>query len=277
MKKNGKKPLTGSGIRENKGWKNAVPKTCRLLLSLACTLALLLGMAVPAQAAEKYTYTVRIFAGAQGTIGGGEVLVLSGLEYGQRVSFNQRDVSLLDGSKYYIRGVRESGKDNNTVSATSFQVTGDADYVVAYGILGNAVAYTVNYVDADGNALAESETYYGNVGDKPVIAYLYIDGYQPQAYSLGLTLSGNAADNVFTFVYTPVEGPAPLTPEDVEGGAEAGAAGAGAGAAGVPGAAPVRHVRPGDRLHRHRDGDRGQPQRRPDRHPALFPGRTDHI
>ena len=52
---------------------------------------------------------------------------------------------------------------------------------MVYGILGNAVAYTVNYVDTSGRQLAPSETYYGNVGDEPVIAYLYIEGYQTQA------------------------------------------------------------------------------------------------
>ena len=109
-----------------------------------------------------------------------------------------------NGSKYYVRGIRESGKDNNTVGLTSFSVTQDQDYVVAYGLLGNAVAYTIRYLDEDGNELAPSETYYGNVGDKPVVAYLYIDGYQPRYYNLTRTLGENAADNVFDFVYTRV-------------------------------------------------------------------------
>ncbi len=178
-----------------------------------------------------YTYTVRFFAGKQGSIEGGEVLTFNDLSYGDRVTFSQRMVSLNDGSKYYVRGIRESGRDNNTVSASSFLVTGDLDYVVAYGMLGSAVAYTVNYVDTAGNALAPSETYYGNVGDKPVVAYLYIDGYEPQAYNLGLTLSENAADNVFTFIYTPIETPAQQTPENPqntdEGDANGGANGGG--------------------------------------------------
>ena len=81
----------------------------------------------------------------------------------------------------------------------------DTDYVVGYGLLVDAVAYTVNYQDADGNALAPSRTYYGNVGDKPVVAYLYIDGYQPQAYNITGTLQSDSSKNVFTFVYTPAE------------------------------------------------------------------------
>jgi hypothetical protein len=151
-----------------------------------------------------YTYTVRFYSGQQGTFGGSEVVTYENLNYGDRVSFQQSSVTLKDGSKYYVKGIRESGKDNNTAVATSFVVTGDQDYVVAYGILGSAVAYTVQYQDANGATLAEPETYYGNVGDMPVIAYLYIEGYQPQAYNLTKTLSEDASENLFTFVYTPV-------------------------------------------------------------------------
>ncbi len=151
---------------------------------------------------------MRIYSGGQGLIDGEEVVVYEGLEYGERVTFNLRSVTLADDSKYYVKGIRESGKDNNTVGTTSFRVTRDQDYVVAYGILGDAVAYTINYVDEAGRELAPSETYYGNVGDKPVIAYLYIEGYEPQYYNLTKTLSDNAAENVFSFVYTSVARPA---------------------------------------------------------------------
>jgi hypothetical protein len=154
-------------------------------------------------AAEEYTYTIRIFAGAQGTVNGQEMMTITGLHYGDRFAFNQSSVSLNDGSKYYIKGIRESGKDNNTITQSpSFVVTGDMDYVIGYGILGDAVAYTVNYVDTEGKNLAPSETYYGNVGDRPVVAYLYIDGYTPQAYNLTGTLMADASQNQFTFVYT---------------------------------------------------------------------------
>ena len=63
------------------------------------------------------------------------------------------------------------------------------------------MAYTVNYEDEDGNTLAPSQTYYGNVGDKPVVAYLYIENYLPEALALTKTLSADASENVFTFVY----------------------------------------------------------------------------
>ncbi|MCI8930475.1 MAG: hypothetical protein HFI00_13665, partial [Lachnospiraceae bacterium] len=38
---------------------------------------------------------------------------------------------------------------------------------------------------------------------KPVVAFLYVEGYVPQAYNLTKTLSKNEAENIFTFVYSP--------------------------------------------------------------------------
>ena len=67
------------------------------------------------------------------------------------------------------------------------------------------VAYTVNYQDANGKTLADSQTFYGNAGDKPVVAYKYIENYIPQALALTKTLSDNESKNVFTFTYTPGE------------------------------------------------------------------------
>lgn len=188
-------------------------KTAGILFSLGlalcqCTAAFAAG--------TEYTYTVRFFAGAQGTFkeGDKEIITHEDLLPGERVTFNQRDVQLNDNSKYYVKGIRESGKDNNRVGKdgvveqymTSFEVDADMDYVVVYGLLTDAVAYTVNYVDQDGNELAPSETYYGNVGDTPVVAYLYIDGYQPQAYNMTGRLDRDASKNVFNFRYTPVSG-----------------------------------------------------------------------
>ena len=182
--------------------------------------------AVPAKAAPgDYTYTIRLYSGQQGTFANGQrVLTYEGLSYGSTVTFNPNDgnVVLNNGSKYYIKGIRESGRDNNTVSSRSFTVVGDRDYVVAYGLRGNMVAYTVNYVDITGSALAPSETYYGNVGDKPVIAFMYIDGYQPLAYNLTKTLVENEAENEFTFVYELLTGAQPSTTVTRQIGSETG-------------------------------------------------------
>lgn len=174
-------------------------------------------------AAGDYTYTVTFYAGNQGTFSGiqglsvsgkgapqisqeGDKVSVTGLTRGDVISFdlNQGAVDLKEDSKYYVQGLRLSGRDNDEqLEAPAFWVTEDQDYVVAYGIQGDMTSYTVSYVDENRNELAPSRTYYGNVGDKPVVAYLYMDGYMPQALTLTRTLSANQADNVFTFEYSP--------------------------------------------------------------------------
>ena len=210
---------------------------------------------------KEYTYTVTLFAGNQGSfngtggvhviggsaqISGGDAIRITGLRAGDVVVLDATAgmVDLKNGDKYYIKGVRESGRDNNTVADSAFTVTKDAEYVVAYGIQGDMVSYTVNYQDGGGNELAPSRTYYGAVGDKPVIAYQYIEGYRPDAYNLTKTLGKNEADNVFTFTYTQssVQQPA-AGGEGTEGGTDTGTpattatpgttAGGGAGTAGA--------------------------------------------
>lgn len=180
-------------------------------------MTVLLAQTVFAADPEPYTYTVTLSAGNQGTLTGTEgirtsgtvieangKIVISDLSYGDTIVFeNPQNYVAVSDDKYYALGVRESGLDNSDLVGT-LEVTDDADYVVAYGIAGNMVQYTVNYQDADGNQLAESRTFYGAVGDKPVVAFQYIEGYVPQAYNLTKTLSENGADNVFTFQYTPI-------------------------------------------------------------------------
>ena len=191
----------------------------------------LLGSVPMSVKAEDYKYQVTIFSGKQGSFSGTAGLVVKGADYsvsntadaivikdlnpGDTVSFEARSgaVALDKDSKYYVQGIRISGRDNNAaVENSSFEVTGDQEYVVAYGIKGNQVAYTINYQDANGNKLADSQTFYGNVGDKPVVAYTYIDGYTPEYRNLTKTLSANAAENVFTFNYLPYETVTVTTP-----------------------------------------------------------------
>ena len=194
-------------------------KKIKKFLTAVCTASLLFGLSVSAVSAEKYTYTVTIDPGRQGKITGtagvqvtgadyhigvdAGRIVITGLHAGDKVVFNHNAgaVQLNDGSKYYIKGVQQSGREN----IPSYHVNGDMDWVVNYGVKGNMVGYTVNYQDAGGRTLAQSNKFYGNVGDKPVVAYEYIENYIPRALGLTRTLSANEADNVFTFVYDPVE------------------------------------------------------------------------
>ena len=191
----------------------------KLFKALAASLVLILLVSlIPMALAARekpYTYTVRIYAGARGSIGGQDVITYSGLQYGERINLQNdfRRVEVSD-EKYYAKGLRESGRDNNSaVAALSFAVTRDIDFVVAYGVRGNDVAYTINYLDSEGNTLLPSETYYGNVGDKPVVAYQFIEDYTPNYYNITGTLQEDASKNVFNFTYTRmVEPTTPTTP-----------------------------------------------------------------
>lgn len=216
----------------------------RLLVSLL-TVSMTLGastMSVMADDTTPYTYKVTLSAGNKGTINGQNKIEQTNIASGSTVTFNLNDIQVTD-DKYYVKGIRLSGRDNNeTLAAPSFTVDKDADYVVAYGIKGNMVAYTVNYQDASGKSLAESQTFYGNVGDKPVVAYRYVENYIPDALALTKTLSDNESENVFTFTYTPgatdriVETTTTVTTTVPRTATPAGAAGT-TGSAGTTGAA----------------------------------------
>ena len=175
----------------------------KLLVSLL-TVSMTIGAStMSVMAADGYTYKVTLSAGNKGTING-HTKVEQDSVAGSTVTFNLKDVQVTD-DKYYVKGIRLSGRDNEETLASPVldNVTGDADYVVAYGIKKDMVAYTVNYQDASGKALVESQTFYGNVGDKPIIAYQYIENYIPDALALTKTLSNNESENVFTFTYKP--------------------------------------------------------------------------
>lgn len=144
-------------------------------------------------------------------------------------------------SKYYVlSGVRSSGADNGDRTG-AFMVTRDEDYVVAYGIKGQQVGYTLRFVDENGNRLADDILRQGYVGDKPVVAYQYIDGYRPKALNVTKTLEPDETQNIFTFEYTPLGTnvtttflPGGVTVIDL-GGAGGGGGGGGGGAPAGPG------------------------------------------
>lgn len=206
--------------------KNKIKERMERILHGSILFTTLLTLAFPVQAWAKvggneteYTYTVTLCAGNQGYFSDtngitvdnhitgssyqiekesqGEKIKISGLKYGDRVMVRaQSCIQLKEDGKYYIGGIRESGRDNNTVGKSAFVVESDQEYVAAYAIAGNMVAYTVNYQDANGNALSDSETFYGAVGDQPVVAFKYFENYRPQAYNLTKTLNSNEAENI---------------------------------------------------------------------------------
>ncbi len=192
-------------------------------LSLCMAALVTLQLAAPVQAKSSYKYEVTVYAGNQGAFADASAvrvedpgavitqnddkIVVSNITPGTHISIDaaaQGKVSVTN-EKYYVKGVRISGRDNSEYNNPGFAVDSDVEYVVAYGIAGNLVSYTVRYEDESGKELAPEATYYGNVGDKPILAYTFVDGYEPQTYNLTKTLSENAAENVFTFVYRPVQ------------------------------------------------------------------------
>ncbi len=242
----------------------------KIQISLLALFLMVLTAGRPALAADtEYTYTIRLFAGNQGiltgqgidapgadiekvTNGDGQVdqIVIRGVKYGDSVYIYPNDAAKTTDDRYYIRGVRRSGRDNSEAVASTGAVGADMDYVIAYGVSGEMTPYTINYQDEAGNALLPSDTYYGNIGERQYVSARYVDGYQPQAYNMVMTLSANSAENVFNFIYTPietpvVEEPAATTPETpavattttpAAATPAAPAADAGAGAAGAAGA-----------------------------------------
>ncbi len=181
------------------------------------------------EASAQYTYTVRIYPGNQGTFTNRvrlavdhtksgsaiksraeikeDLITVSGLKKDDIITLDLQDgsVRLKEENRYYVKGIRQSGRDNSTVATSVFRVDRDADYVTAYGVQGDMVGYTVNYQDASGNEVLPSDKYYGNVGDKPVVAYKYKEGYEPEVTALAKTLTANEAENVFTFIYSEAE------------------------------------------------------------------------
>lgn len=148
-----------------------------------------------------YGYKVTLYTGNQGTINSQNEMSIN-VSKGQMVSLDLSQIELPQDSKYYVKGIRLSGHDSvDNLDPATFVVNGDLDYVVVYGVKGNQVSYTIRYVDENGKQLSEDTVLYGNVGDKPVVAYKYIDSYIPQSYALTKTLVENEKENVFTFTY----------------------------------------------------------------------------
>ena len=170
-------------------------------------------LALPAFAAdtsvenEPYKYTVRIFPGDKGTINGSTDPIVREVE--ANYSWTRGDFDCLNQAasktdRYYVTGMRESGRDNNTntlYKSGNFTVDRDIDLVVSYGIKGSDVPYTINYVEYGTNkVLRKSETYHGNDGDQPAVAYLYVEGYVPQYKVMTGTIKAGSS-NEWTFYY----------------------------------------------------------------------------
>ena len=237
-------------------------KNSRLFVS-AAALSLTLGMMPQmAMAQDNYDYTLTFSAIGQAEFSSAafvsapasaevsyteNTFTVSGLNYGDQVrvypsSLGSSATLEMANDKYEVSGIRIAGH-NDVMASTVINVTKDQDYVVAYYLPSDLVMYTVYYQAADGTTLLDSETFYGNVGDTPVIAYRYVEGYTPDYEVVTRALSANAEENDFTFTYTVIpenqvvtETTTVITVPGADNTADAGAGGA-AGGAGAGGAA----------------------------------------
>ena len=154
--------------------------------------------------ADNYQYEIKIYTGQQGKYADGTTVKPYTVSYGGEIEFKNSSVRVIDGDRYYVKGIRKAGEDNSKyIPNMKFAATEDADYVVAYGIMSSAVKYTVHYRDAAGNQLAEDDEYYGNIGDKPVATYKYIKDYVPKYRAITGTLKDPSTGivNEWTFEY----------------------------------------------------------------------------
>lgn len=207
-------------------------RTFRKVLTLVLSLMLVTGLgAVTAFAAdpptdpygEAYagtTYSVKVYSGKEGSFGSGTLVFEDNLAYDQEVRVDldngiyvdntlvkSFDFAVKNPGKYYARGFKLAGHDNDETAkagyrSITYKVSGDRSFSVAYGMKGAMVKYTVHYVDGEGKPLLPSEDFYGMAGDYPVVSYRYVEGYEPDDYNLGKTLTEDETANVFTFTYT---------------------------------------------------------------------------
>lgn len=146
----------------------------------------------------EYQYKVTFMAGLHGTSKGviqefyvdnGTEITLPGLPEGEGI--------------YRAKGWHVSGKEQIWVSG-SYPVTEDTVFVASYGVSGDMLSYTVRYLDQAGNTLEPSETFHAKKGDKPVVAYKYIENYIPvetKAFTFTVEYDGRVID----FIYRRVE------------------------------------------------------------------------
>lgn len=187
--------------------------TLTMLLSMLLILSSVSSVFATVDEDNAYGYTIKVYAGRHGHFtkepeGGtisdkGKTITIS-KSSGSSVTIDPTTTGLVvDDEEYYARGFREAGHDNDEqmAKANINPVDEDISYEVAYGIKGGMVKYTIMYVDENGDELQPSNEYYGMVGDKPVVSYLYIDGYQPNAYNLTKTLVADESQNIFGFSY----------------------------------------------------------------------------
>ncbi len=179
--------------------------TLTILLSMLLVLASVSSAFATVDPSKTYGYTVKVYAGEHGEFADGSKKITVSVKAGDKVNIaeiaSEAGFKVTD-TEYYCRGYRETGHDNDeSPSLVAFDADEDVSYEAAYGIKGGMVKYTVMYLDDDGDPVRDADEFYGMAGDKPVVSYKYVDGYQPNVYNLTKTLSSDESQNVFAFSY----------------------------------------------------------------------------
>ena len=88
-----------------------------IVICMIAALALPAFAADPSAEDKPYSYTVRIFPGDKGTINGSKDPIVREVEPGSkwgRADFDISQAAPDDPDRYYVMGLREAGRDNNT-------------------------------------------------------------------------------------------------------------------------------------------------------------------
>ena len=200
-------------------------KIRRFILPLVAVL--LLNVFALSVSAEDTYYTVTVSSGLHGTFEDGttkkEVQIKAGTDWNPG-NFVIADEDIDD--TYYFRGYHVAGIEGTLAGAQT--IDQDMVFVATYGIENDLVEYYVNYVDEYGNELLPRATFHGNVGDKPVVAYVYIENFAPNTRNFTGTLSKDTVTE-FTFEYHRVASPGTIIEYEEGPGTTGGGTGGGAG------------------------------------------------
>lgn len=176
-----------------------------------------------------YKYKVTVYAGNYGSFDENAKSCVFTVPYKGNLTIDPSALGFkVTNGRYYAKGLKLSGHDDYDadgdldllsagISPYSVEVTEDISLVMSYAMVGDMVDYTINYVDAAGNTLSPSVSYYGMDGDSIVISYPYIEGFTPEPDGTEFVLDKEGT-NVFNLVYSAIPVPVIIIPDTTGGG-----------------------------------------------------------
>jgi hypothetical protein len=163
---------------------------------ISILLLMILFLLIPNTVHADNQYEVRIDGGTQGKVDGQEQVVVN-VAYYWEFNVNNYTVVPTD-DKYYFKGFHLAG---HSEIVDRMNITKDTVLVASYGVKADQVEYHVRYVDENDHSidLLPMDVLYGNPGDKPVLAYKYVENYLP---SNTMSYTGTLEeDTILEFVF----------------------------------------------------------------------------